>query len=120
MKTKVLNSWIKHLNEHNLEKILDMYHTSAILLPTLSSKIRRGKDEIRDYFVHFLAKDQLTAELKEVYIQSIYSNKIKIDSGIYVFSWLNEQKQKESLEARFTFVIENGLILEHHSSIQPL
>ena len=120
MKTTVLNSWIERINEHSVEKTLDLYHDSAILLPTLSCKLRKGKDEIKDYFEHFLGKEQLTAELKEVYIQSIYKDKIKIDSGTYLFSWLNQKKEMENLMARFTFVVENGLILEHHSSMQPI
>ena len=36
---------------------LSLYATDAILLPTVSNKVRHNYDEIEDYFVHFLAKD---------------------------------------------------------------
>ena len=79
----ILNKWIKSLNNHNLDDILSLYSESAILVPTLSNKIRKNKAEIKDYFIHFLGKKDLRAKVKEVHIKYICNNRVKIDSGNY-------------------------------------
>jgi hypothetical protein len=108
------------VNNHDIENVLSLYDNNAILLPTLSNKIRKSKAELRDYFEHFLAKKDLKAEVKELYIQSIFNNQIRADSGTYVFSWKNAENETEHLNARFTFIIHQEKILEHHSSIEPI
>lgn len=118
MKTKIINKWIQLVNENNIEELLKLYDDKAILLPTLSNKIRRNKIEIRDYFKCFLNKNCLKAELMQLYIQSMYNGDLKIDSGTYTFRYKDKNINKKLL-ARFTFVIKNGLIIEHHSSVDP-
>lgn len=120
MEAPILNKWIKSPNEHNLYEVLSLYSESAILVPTLSNKIRENKVEIKDDFIHFLANRDLKAEVKQVHIQSIYNNNIKIDSENYLFSFCDTQNEYKELSARFTFVIKDNLILEHHSSISPI
>lgn len=36
-------------------QVADLYAPSAVLLPTLSNKVRDTREEIMDYFVKFLA-----------------------------------------------------------------
>jgi len=119
MKAIILNKWIQLVNENNIEELLKLYDKRAILLPTLSNKIRKNKIEIRNYFEHFLAKKDLKAEIKQLYIQSMYNGDLKVDSGTYVFKYLDYDDILQELPARFTFIIKNGLILEHHSSTNP-
>ena len=92
---------------------------AAILLPTVSAKVRHNHDEIRDYFVHFLSKKP-KGRITEQNIR-IYDN-IAINSGLYIFS-LKGDDGRTDVGARFTFVYrkhEDGwLIVEHHSSILP-
>lgn len=116
----ILNKWVQKVNSHDIDAVVELYSKDAILLPTLSNVIRKTPLEIRDYFIHFLGKKELEAKVTEVYIQSIYNDDIKVDSGTYTFSYINEQDEKEELAARFTFIIQNGLILEHHSSVAPI
>ena len=111
--------WNQAIQTGDPDKVVACYAADAILLPTVSAKVRHNHDEIRDYFVLFLAK-QPQGRIIEQNIR-IYDN-IAINSGLYTFS-LTEDGVQTDVAARFTFVYrkqENGwLIIEHHSSILP-
>ena len=111
--------WNKALQTGDPDKVVACYAVDAILLPTLSAKVRHNHDEIRDYFVQFLSKKP-NGRITEQNIR-IYDN-IAINSGLYTFS-VTENGVQTDVAARFTFVYrkqENGwLIIEHHSSILP-
>lgn len=111
--------WNDALQTGNPDNVVACYAADAILLPTVSAKVRHNHDEIRDYFVHFLSKKP-NGRITEQNIR-IYDN-IAINSGRYTFS-LMEDGGHTDVDARFTFVYrkyEDGwLIIEHHSSILP-
>jgi len=111
--------WNDALQTGNPDNVVACYAADAILLPTVSAKVRHNHDEIRDYFVHFLSKKP-NGRITEQNIR-IYDN-IGINSGLYTFS-LMEDGGHTDVDARFTFVYrknEDGwLIIEHHSSILP-
>ncbi|MBW1693395.1 MAG: SgcJ/EcaC family oxidoreductase [Deltaproteobacteria bacterium] len=111
--------WNKALQTGNPDKVVACYAEDAILLPTVSAKVRHNHDEIRDYFVHFLSKNP-RGRIIEQNIR-IYDN-IAINSGLYTFS-LTKSGAHADVAARFTFAYqkyEDGwLIIEHHSSILP-
>jgi uncharacterized protein (TIGR02246 family) len=112
----VIDRWLDAVNTGDAERVCQLYAPDAILLPTLSPHILKTPDQIIDYFRFFLDRKSLKVELIDCYVQT-YSE-VKIDSGIYEFSWL-ENKALQSTRARFTFVIRDGLIVEHHSSLSP-
>jgi len=111
--------WNQALQTGDPDKVVACYAADAILLPTLSAKVRHNHDEIRDYFVQFLSKKP-NGRITEQNMR-IYDN-IAINSGLYTFS-VTENGGQTDVAARFTFVYrkqENGwLIIEHHSSILP-
>jgi uncharacterized protein (TIGR02246 family) len=111
--------WNKALQTGNPDNVVACYAEDAILLPTVSAKVRHNHHEIRDYFVHFLAKKP-RGRIIEQNIR-IYDN-IAINSGLYTFS-LTENGDQADVAARFTFVYQqyddSWLIIEHHSSILP-
>jgi len=111
--------WNKALQTGNPDKVVACYAPDAILLPTVSAKVRHNHDEIRDYFVHFLLK-QPYGRITEQNIR-IYDT-IAINSGLYTFT-LTADGVKTDVAARFTFVYrkiqDRWLIIEHHSSISP-
>jgi uncharacterized protein (TIGR02246 family) len=111
--------WNNALLTGDPNNVIACYAADAILLPTVSAKVRHNHDEIRDYFVHFLSKKP-HGRITEQNIR-IYDN-IAINSGLYTFSLMEDGSQKD-VAARFTFVYrkyEDGwLIIEHHSSILP-
>ena len=112
----LFDQWNKALQTGIPEKVVSLYERDAILLPTLSNNVRHSHDEIKDYFVHFLAKDPV-GNIDESNIR-IFDD-IAINSGIYTFSF----KDGSSAQARFTFVYrknnEAWKIIEHHSSLLP-
>jgi uncharacterized protein (TIGR02246 family) len=44
------------LATHNPDRVTALFAPDAVLLPTLSNRVRTTPSEVRDYFVHFLAK----------------------------------------------------------------
>ena len=111
--------WNQALQTGDPDNVVACYAADAILLPTVSAKVRHNHAEIRDYFVHFLAKKP-SGRITEQNIR-IYDN-IAINSGLYTFSLTGDDGQAE-VGARFTFVYQKNndgwLIIEHHSSILP-
>jgi uncharacterized protein (TIGR02246 family) len=111
--------WNNALQTGDPDNVVACYAPDAILLPTVSPKVRHNHEEIRDYFLHFLAKKPI-GRITEDNIR-LYDD-IAINSGLYTFS-LAENGDRADVAARFTFVYrksEDGwLIIEHHSSILP-
>ena len=111
--------WNEALQTGNPDNVVACCAEDAILLPTVSAKVRHNHAEIRDYFVHFLAKKP-SGRITEQNIR-IY-DEIAINSGLYTFS-LTENDDQTDVAARFTFVYKKSadgwLIVEHHSSILP-
>jgi uncharacterized protein (TIGR02246 family) len=122
MKKEILDQfemWNNALQTGDPDKVVACYAENAILLPTVSPKVRHNHAEIRDYFVHFLSKKphgRITEENIRIY------DDIAINSGLYTFSLMGDGGHTD-VAARFTFVYrkyEDGwLIIEHHSSILP-
>ena len=112
----LFDEWNDALQTGNPKNVAALYETTAILLPTVSNKVRHNHDEIEDYFVHFLAKGPQGA-IDEANIRVF--DGIAINSGIYTFSF----KDQSTVQARFTFVYRwNGqqwMIVEHHSPVLP-
>lgn len=111
--------WNNALLTEDPDKVVACYAEDAILLPTVSAKVRHNHDEIRDYFVHFLAKKP-AGRIDEHNIRIF--NDIAINSGLYTFA-VTENDQQADVAARFTFVYRKDAqgwqIIEHHSSVLP-
>ena len=112
----LFDEWNNALQTGEPKKVAALYASDAILLPTVSNKVRHNHDEIEDYFVHFLAKvPQGIIDESNVRI----FDDLSINSGVYTFTFNDGAK----VQARFTFVYRwNGqrwLIIEHHSSAMP-
>jgi uncharacterized protein (TIGR02246 family) len=111
--------WNQALQTGDPGKVAACYAADAILLPTVSPKVRHNHDEIRDYFVHFLAKNPI-GRIVEQNIR-LFDN-IAINSGLYTFG-VTVDGVPSDVAARFTFVYrkdEQGwMIIEHHSSALP-
>jgi len=114
----VIDKWLKCVNAQSVDEVCALYAPDAILLPTLSEVICDSPEDIREYFEFFLGRPKLKATLLSCYVQ-VYSE-IKIDSGIYQFEWEDAKRGGiVSTSVRFTFVIRDELIVEHHSSMTP-
>lgn len=116
----LFENWNKALQTGDSGAVAALYAPGAILVPTLSNRIRHTSGEIRDYFDHFLKKWPI-GRLTESNIRIF--NDVAVNSGRYVFSLLNASGGRDDVPARFTFVyrrVDSGwLIVEHHSSLMP-
>jgi len=113
---ELFEEWNKALQTGNSKAVAELYEYNAILLPTVSNKVRHNHEEIEDYFVHFLAKEPV-GKIDEENIRTF--GNVAINSGVYTFTF----KDGQSVTARFTYVYRwNGQdwkIVEHHSSQLP-
>ena len=114
--TVLFEQWNSALQTGDPKQVAALYATDAILLPTVSNKVRHNHAEIEDYFVHFLAKGP-KGVIDESNVR-IFGD-LSINSGVYTFSF----NDGASVQARFTFVyrwdVQRWLIVEHHSSAMP-
>ena len=114
--TALFEEWNSALQTGDPKQVASLYETNAILLPTVSNKVRHNHEEIEDYFVHFLAKGP-QGKIDESNVRTFGG--VSINSGVYTFSF----KDGVSVQARFTYVYRwNGqrwMIVEHHSSTMP-
>lgn len=108
--------WNNSLRSGDAVKVAANYAHDAVLLPTMSNRVRKTDNERIDYFEHFLEKRP---------VGHIESRTIRvgcndaIDNGVYSFRFADGHK----VLARYTFTyIWNGkqwLISSHHSSAMP-
>lgn len=110
------DAWNTALQTGDPKSVAALYAPNAILLPTVSNKVRHNHEEIEDYFVHFLAKGPV-GKIDESNVRIF--DQMAINSGIYTFTMQDDS----TVQARFTFVYqwdgERWLIIEHHSSQMP-
>ena len=112
----LFDQWNNALQTGDPKKVAALYETNAILLPTVSNKVRHNHAEIEDYFVHFLAKKPV-GKIDEANIRTFGS--VAINSGVYTFTFEDDS----AVTARFTYVYrwtgQEWKIVEHHSSQMP-
>lgn len=115
----LFNRWNNSLKTGDPNAVVRNYARNGVLLPTVSNKVRRNHDEIKDYFVQFLA---LKPVGKINYRNIRLYCGVAIDSGTYTFTVTNNGRT-EQVAARYTFVYnrvgDRWLIAEHHSSAMP-
>lgn len=114
--TALFDEWNSALQTGDPKRVAALYESNAILLPTVSNKVRHNHEEIEDYFVHFLAKGP-AGKIDEANIRTF--GQLAINSGLYTFTF----EDGVIVSARFTFVYrwngERWMIIEHHSSQMP-
>jgi uncharacterized protein (TIGR02246 family) len=116
---KLFDKWNAALQTGKPDEVVKLYAPKAILLPTVSNKVRHNHAEIKDYFEHFLEYNPM-GKINEQNIR-VYGT-VAINSGIYTFKLTKDGKANE-VQARYTFVYhrqgDDWLIVEHHSSAMP-
>ncbi len=116
----LFNRWNDALKTLDPRRVAECYAEDGILLPTVSNIPRTNRDEITDYFKHFLEKHPVgTINQRNV---RLGCNKIT-DAGIYTFRVTDKDGTHSEVPARYTFVYVNHqgewLIAHHHSSMMP-
>ena len=113
----VLDKFQMTINNHNLDLLMKLYCDNAILTPAFSTKLRRGKAQIRKFYKDFFDMDDVHITIYQVNTQKI--NDLKVDNGMYAMRWKNKGFEKEE-HIRFSLVIKDGKIVTDHSSVEPV
>ncbi|MFY0653284.1 MAG: DUF4440 domain-containing protein [Cyclobacteriaceae bacterium] len=112
----VLDKWVKAVNNHDINLLMQVYSDDAMMIPAFSTRIRTNKDQIKDLFRDLFEKNDLKVVPYQVSTQKI--DGLKVDSGQYKIKWKSGGFE-ENNDLRFSFVIKDGKIISHHSSIEP-
>jgi uncharacterized protein (TIGR02246 family) len=114
-------AWADAFNAHDLEKILGLYDTEAVLWGTVSPTLRDTPATIRDYFKGL---PNQPAEVKVALGEQrtrVYGD-TAINTGLYTFTIIRDGSPVP-LPARFSFTYRRRdgrwLIVDHHSSSVP-
>ena len=117
----IIDHWAEHFNNGNLERLLDMYHIEATLLPTFSPNLLSTPKQIEDYFFRTI-EGQASVEIDDSQtIKRKLSENMYLMSGAYVFCL--KKKSNTKYLSWFTFLIDLSVdspIMHHHSSRVPL
>lgn len=109
--------WNKALESGDPDKVVRLYATNAILLPTLSNRPRTSHAEIRDYFAKTFMPRGPSGTIVKAYVR-VFAD-VAICSGIFAFTF----RDRSAAQVRKSFVYrwngEEWLIIEHHSSLMP-
>ncbi|WP_414563325.1 MULTISPECIES: SgcJ/EcaC family oxidoreductase [unclassified Anabaena] len=116
---QLFDRWNASLQTGDPDAVVQNYAQDGVLLPTVSNQVRTNHDEIKDYFVKFLALKP-EGKINQQNIRVFCG--LAINSGIYTFN-VTQDNQAAQVQARYTFVYQkiddNWVIVEHHSSAMP-
>lgn len=113
---RIISDWANSISEKNPKKQTIFYSKEAILLATYEP-ILIGQKEIYEYFVDLLSKPNIKCVISENY--SFGNSENNVSSGLYTFSFKDEIGNTIFVPARYTFVVNRNLIVDHHSSEEP-
>jgi uncharacterized protein (TIGR02246 family) len=118
----LFTTWNAALRTGDSEKVADLYAEDAVLLPTVSNKVRTDHAGIVDYFQHFLEKKPVGKKVQT--IVKVLDSDSAIDTGVYEFTLTDpDTGAKRVVEARYTYEYEKRggqwKIVNHHSSAMP-
>jgi len=120
MSENLLRNWEACLNNGDLDGIVDLYSSNAVLWGTFSNIIRDSPALIREYFESLYSNQDLKVVFGVSNVRTLED--VEIHSGEYEFSYKDGEKVK--CPARFSFVLNKDKdgqykIIDHHSSIVP-
>ncbi|WP_053852886.1 SgcJ/EcaC family oxidoreductase [Streptomyces sp. NRRL B-24085] len=118
----LFDHWNAALRTGDADTVADLYAKDAVLLPTVSNKVRTDRAGIVDYFEHFLRNKPAGKKVKTVV--DVLDGNSAIDTGVYEFTLTDPKSGAQRVvEARYTYAYEkrNGVwkIVNHHSSAMP-
>lgn len=120
----IYNEWVNAMvcPKNDVQRVLQLYHENAILLPTFSPLICTNHQQLYNYFKNLITLPTLSITTEE--FLSAECNNLIINTGIYVFEYRSTDGRLVTVPARFSFVYKNyddhWLIINHHSSVLPV
>lgn len=116
----LFDAWNEALQTGGPHDVALLYAEDGVLLPTVSNQVRSNREEIADYFEHFLEL-QPRGVINEQHIDILDYN-TAVNSGVYTFD-LEKPDGPTFVVARYSFIYEKvggkWLIKSHHSSAMP-
>jgi hypothetical protein len=109
--------WAKMIALRNADEMTDLYDDNAVLMATFEPMLV-GEDAIEGYFKKFLDKEGLQCKIHENDTHVDFDADVFVANGLYSFKY-TEDGQTKIVRARYTFVIQEGFIVAHHSSEMP-
>ncbi|MEN1886930.1 SgcJ/EcaC family oxidoreductase [Streptomyces mirabilis] len=101
----LFDGWNAALRTGDPEKVADRYASDAVLLPTVSTRIRDTHAEIVDYFEHFLANKPVGKKIET--IVNVLDENSALDTGLYEFTLTDpDTGARRTVEARYTYEYE--------------
>ena len=113
----IVNSWAMSISKRDPDLMTSFYSDDACLLATFSDFLH-GREQIRNYFLDFLDKEDLKCTITENINQLDYDKDTNVSNGLYTFSFI-ENGQMVKVKARYTFVVNLNKIITQHSSLAP-
>lgn len=113
---ETLYKWKENFDSKNLENIVNIYSSNAILVSTFGD-ILQGREAIKKYFVGLFKKDDLSVTYLDTPIETQIDGSTMF-TGIYNFSY-TENGKKENVQARYSIIVKDGQIIKQHSSQVP-
>jgi len=114
---KIVQRWTETISRKDPKAMVSFYDQNAVLLATFEDFLV-GKQEIFDYFVEFVDKEDLRCVITENVNFIDRSSEYATCSGLYTFTFIERGIEVE-VEARYTYVLYRGKIITHHSSLEP-
>ena len=115
---RVISAWVASIGIASPKQMADFYTSDAILLATYSTLLT-GKKDIYKYFVDFLDKKDMSCRILKNFTQNCARGGCQIASGIYEFSFIDENGKRQIVTARYSYAVNGGQIINHHSSVDP-
>ncbi len=112
----VFDKWVAAVNSHDINALMKVYSDDAMMIPAFSTRIRRNIDQIKDLYRDLFQKHDLQVVPYQVSTHKV--DGLKVDMGQYKIKWRSDGFE-ESNDLRFSFVIKDGKIISHHSSLEP-
>ena len=118
----VLEQWMQAVNNGDVESLLGLYDSQAVLIPTFSNRLLNTPDKLREYFEKLGSREELSIALHEktLIVQELRNPLFSL-SGIYNWRFIVDGVLL-NFEARFSYVVDLSRprpILHHHSSQIP-
>jgi len=120
---QLFDRWNSALASGDADRVVELYSSDALLLPTLSTEPRQTPAAIRDYFLGFLARaPQARIDSRTIRVGCDSA----LDAGTYSFRVGDPAAPaagRQWVRARYSFVYApvhgEWRIIHHHSSLQP-
>ena len=61
----VLEQWMQAVNSGDIESLLGLYDSQAVLTPTFSNRLLNTQDKLREYFEKLGSREELSIALHE-------------------------------------------------------